>query len=288
MIRTYLLGFVAVALIACGGGKGGTVDGGGSGDGDGGGSNTDGGAGLDGLLIDAPPFGGACTPGGPQCSDCVDNDGDNTIDGFDIHCTGPLDNDESSFETGIPGDNMDAVNQDCFFDGNSGAGDDKCNIHVCCLLGAATVAECPIGANQYKPQDCPPPIGTKPLAQTCIDNCSVVTPPGCDCFGCCTICDPTTNMCYDILANPSASPDCNETNLADPTKCTRCDQTEVCGPTECGGATCVLCPGQDPSTLPTECNGTTTCPNGAQSCAMGETCPVNSYCDSGCCVGTIF
>jgi hypothetical protein len=46
------------------------------------------------------------------------------------------DNDESSFATGIPGDNIDTVNQDCFFDGNSGGGDDGCDIHVCCLLGA--------------------------------------------------------------------------------------------------------------------------------------------------------
>ena len=60
--------------------------------------------------------------GSPQCSDGIDNDGDGKIDYDDPECVGPLDNDESSFATGIPGDNMDACKQDCFFDGNSGAG----------------------------------------------------------------------------------------------------------------------------------------------------------------------
>ena len=54
----------------------------------------------------------------------------------------PVDNDEGSFATGIPGDNKDANKQDCFFDGNSGGGDDGCNQHVCCLFGATTKAEC--------------------------------------------------------------------------------------------------------------------------------------------------
>jgi len=87
--------------------------------------------GFDGGNHDAP-FTGTCNPnpGAPQCSDCKDNDGDGKIDGFDIQCTGPLDNDEATFATGIPGDNKDAVMQDCFFDGDSGAGNDGCNIHV--------------------------------------------------------------------------------------------------------------------------------------------------------------
>jgi hypothetical protein len=36
-----------------------------------------------------------------QCSSCKDDDGDGQIDGFDLQCTGPNDNDESSFATGI-------------------------------------------------------------------------------------------------------------------------------------------------------------------------------------------
>ena len=41
------------------------------------------------------------------CSDGLDNDGDGLVDGFDPECTSPFDNDEGSFATGIPGDNVD-------------------------------------------------------------------------------------------------------------------------------------------------------------------------------------
>ena len=75
------------------------------------------------LGVDA---GGKLTIGHTQCSDGIDNDGDGLIDYADPECVGPNDNDESSFATGIPGDNMDACKQDCFFDGNSGMGDDHC------------------------------------------------------------------------------------------------------------------------------------------------------------------
>jgi hypothetical protein len=285
-IRIWFLAAISIALLACGDDKGGSGGGdGGNGDGDGGVLDD---GGCTGLCTDAPPFGGMCTPGGPQCSDCIDNDGDGKIDGFDLECTGNLDNDENSFATGIPGDNKDAVNQDCFFDGNSGAGNDGCNIHVCCLLGAATVADCPIGANQYNPMQCPPPIGTGTLSQKCIDNCGKLTPPGCDCFGCCTECVPGSNplMCFDILINPATSPGCNDTNLADPNVCKRCTKSTMCGGGDCGGATCVLCPGQDPSTLPSSCTGQT-CPIGTTVCGAGGTCPTSTFCSNGCCIGVI-
>ena len=67
-----------------------------------------------------------------QCSDGIDNDGDGKIDYGDPECVGPLDNDEGTFATGIPGDNIDACKQDCFFDGNSGMGDDGCDWQLKC------------------------------------------------------------------------------------------------------------------------------------------------------------
>ncbi len=288
-MRHLLLAVLTVTFVACGGKSGSGVDGGGGGDGgdDGGGS----GSGIDahgqGTL---PPGCTAPDPSKPQCSNCIDDDGDGFIDSFDIQCTGPADNLENSFGTGIPGDNIDAVKQDCFFDGNSGAGNDGCNIHVCCILGATTVADCPIGANSYDPAECPPPLGTTPLAQNCIDFCGALTPPGCDCFGCCTICDPNNpSMCFDIATNPSTSPNCTTETLSDPTKCLRCTPTAACGNSECGGTTCILCPGQNPQDLPPECNMTPQCPSGSQSCSGGAACPVDTYCDAGsqCCVGAI-
>jgi hypothetical protein len=267
--------WLGVALLAfafafgCGNGdkNGNTIDA--AGDGDGG--VGDGGGGIDA----APPAG--CVPGGPQCNNCLDDDNDGRIDGADIECTGALDNDESSFATGIPGDNMDAVHQDCFFDGNSGGGDDGCNIHVCCLLGAVDQAHCPIGANQYDPADC-----QTPQAQTCLNVCAPLTPPGCDCFGCCTICDPTTNQCYDIITNPTTAPNCDETTIADPNACPRCTPNTACG-NPCDPSGCILCPGQDPSDLPDSCNNPV-CPDGGQTCGSEFPCPEGQYCANGCCI----
>ncbi len=277
-MKTLIACLAVLALTACGSSKGNNND-----------SNTDPDAlsgGFDGGIHDAP-FSGTCNPnpGAPQCSNCMDDDGDGRIDGFDIQCTGPLDNDESSFATGIPGDNMDAVMQDCFFDGDSGAGNDGCNIHVCCLLGAMTKADCPIGANKYDPNSCPPPIGTGTISQKCKDTCGKLAPPGCDCFGCCTLCDPNNpTMCYDIATNPNTSPNCTTDVLSDPTKCLRCNKVTDCGNTTCGGTSCILCPGQ--TMLPPECN-MQVCPGGGPTCGPDGTCPAGTYCSNGCCIGTI-
>ncbi len=254
MIKIVFLGFLVLA--ACG-------DNSSMGNGDGGTGDDDGGM-CTGLCTDAPPFGGACDPlSQNECSDCMDNDGDGDTDGFDVQCAGPLDDSEGSFGTGIPGDNIDAVKQDCFFDGNSGGGNDGCDIHVCCILGATTVADCPIGANRFKPQECPPPIGTRPLSQKCIDNCGTITPPGCDCFGCCTVCDPANpSSCFDVATNPATSPMCTPDVIADPTKCLRCTKNTMCG----GGTTC----------------------SGGETCTeQDQTCPDQTYCAQGCCIGVI-
>jgi hypothetical protein len=272
-----LIACLAVFAIACGS-KGSNNDGEDSDANDGVGN------GFDGGPKDAP-FSGMCTPNAsaPQCSNCMDDDGDGKIDGFDIQCTGPLDDNEASFSTGIPGDNIDAVDQDCFFDGDSGAGNDGCSIHVCCLLGAATKADCPIGRNRYEPNACPPPIGTGTLSQKCIDTCGKLAPPGCDCFGCCTLCDPANpTQCYDIATNPSTSPNCTTETLADPTKCLPCTKVTDCG-SPCGG--CILCPGQ--TMLPPECGGMNQCPEGQTPCGPDNTCGAGQYCSNGCCIGTI-
>jgi len=246
-------------------GDGGTTGDGGGGTGDGGGGTGDGGT-------------ASCTAAGPQCNNCLDDDGDGRVDGADIECTGALDNDESSFSTGIPGDNIDTVHQDCFFDGNSGAGDDGCDIHVCCLLGAPDRASCPFGANQYDPAQC-----NTPETQACVALCAPLTPPGCDCFGCCTLCDPVTNVCRDVLTNPAVAPNCDADHLSDPVACPACIQRTDCG-TPCGAEMCVLCPGQDPNDLPPECNGSTQCPAGHAECGPGAPCPTDQFCSVGCCI----
>jgi hypothetical protein len=281
-MKHLFLSCVAIAMIAaCGGSNGGGGGDGGTTGGDGGTTGGDGGTtGGDG--------GGSsgCTAGLTQCSNCIDDDGDGEIDGLDIECTGAGDNLEDSFETGIPGDNKDRINQDCFFDGDSGAGNDGCNIHVCCLMGATTKAECPIGTSQFDPNACPPPIGTGTLDPMCTTTCKTVTPPGCDCFGCCTLCDPATNQCVDVNLNQVISPNCTEETLFDPTLCTVCTKNTLCDGGTCGG--CTLCPGQDPSDLPAECGGMNECPNSGQACMTDGDCPTTApFCATGCCIADI-
>jgi hypothetical protein len=274
--------FVAALAVGCsdpagnGGGDGGNNTGpdGGNNTGPDGGNNT----GPDGG--NTGPDGGNTTPGceynaaAPQCSNCIDDDGDGLIDGADPHCISALDNDESSFATGIPGDNMDLVDQDCFFDGDSGAGNDGCSQHVCCILGAPDRASCPYGANRYNPANC----GN--LSQECIDFCSPISPPGCDCFGCCTQCNDTG--CYDVYINPRVSPNCDVDVLQDPTKCLPCVKQGECSGGECGG--CVLCPGQTEDDLPAECGGQNTCPGGAQTCEVTADCGAGMFCSNQCCI----
>jgi hypothetical protein len=72
----------------------------------------------------------------------------------------------------------------------------------------------------------------------------------------------------------------------DPAICKRCVKNTMCGGGACGGTTCVLCPGQDPSTLDPSCTATA-CPNGEVKCAADGTCPGGTYCSNGCCIGVI-
>src|SRR4051812_29516875 len=181
---------------------------------------------------------GSATLGTTQCSDGIDNDGDGLIDGLDPECTGPFDNDEGSFATGIPGDNKDPKWQDCFFDGNSGAGDDGCRYATDCLYG--TMA-----------QDDP----SCTLSQQCLDFCGALTPNGCDCFGCCTVqaADGSSVDIYEVSS-------CSIAQLDDEKACPRCTKNTQCQNT-CGE--CELCPGKTVADLPASCTPPTTGTGGA-------------------------
>jgi hypothetical protein len=110
---------------------------------------------------------------------------------------GPPTMTKGSFATDIPGDNQDSYTQDCFYDGNSGGnpGND-CIRHTCCFSDATNQDECDAfleaigvgaGGPNFDPAECDVAV-----SDGCIEHCDAVTPPGCDCFGCCTVCDPTT------------------------------------------------------------------------------------------------
>jgi hypothetical protein len=211
-----------------------------------------------------------CIPGETECTNCIDDDEDGFIDGFDPECTGALDNDEGSFATGIPGDNNNEVWQDCFFDGNSGGGDDGCRIHTCCLL-----TECPQEIiDDYVLEECS-------VSEECVDNCQKYTPPGCDCFGCCTVC--AQGECYDIFTNPLFAPDCRLDVISDPALCPPCVPSDDCGQ-PCEIVDCILCPGMTSEDLPYECNNNFECPGQQERCSPDVLCEQNYFCSLGCCI----
>ena len=232
--------------------------------------------------------GGVVATGTTACSNGIDDDGDGLIDGFDPECTGPADNDEGSYATGIPGDNRDPKWQDCFFDGNSGAGDDNCRYATGCLTG-----------------DLPPDDKNCKLTDSCIKFCAPRTPNGCDCFGCCTV-QTAGGDAVDIETSASCSLD----KIDDTDACPRCVKSDACGNT-CGR--CELCPGKTVAELPADCGSGTggsggsggsssggssstggtgsaggpayTCDGGEQVCGPDlPACSLGQYCSLGCCL----
>ncbi len=241
----------------------------------------------DGAIVGSDALVG-CVPGATQCTNCKDDDGDGLIDWLDPECTGPLDNDENSFATGIPGDNIDPCKQDCWFDGNSGSGNDGCLFASKCLKGS-TEPKCPYDpVAAADPKQCPPP------SEKCIKYCKPLTPKGCDCAGCCQVFDPAGKM-YQVKLTGT----CTYETLSDPTKCPTCAPIADCN-NPCGK--CDFCLGK--LTLPPECYPPPPdagvdapppedappppppgdCPAGIAKCSPSVACPAGQYCLTGCCV----
>ncbi|MBI2388840.1 MAG: hypothetical protein HYV09_04405 [Deltaproteobacteria bacterium] len=227
-----------------------------------------------------------CTAGSTQCTNCKDDDGDGLVDWLDPECTGPLDNDEGSFATGIPGDNIDPCKQDCWFDGNSGSGNDGCLFPAQCLVGSKD-PRCPYDPKAAAdPKLCPPP------SDKCVKYCKPLTPKGCDCAGCCQVFD-ATGKSYTVKLVAG----CTSEALGDPTKCPTCTQIPECS-NPCGK--CDFCLGK--LTLPPECyppppdagvdapppdapvEPPGTCPPELTKCSPTTPCPTGLYCLTGCCI----
>lgn len=244
---------------------------------------TDGGTGV--ITFPTDPVGSVLCDGAPcACNDGIDNDNDGLTDLDDPECVSSWDNDEGSLATGIPGDNRDGACQDCFFDGNSGSGDDGCRVPTSCILegndssGRGSCSKCE-------------------QSDQCKNFCQSYTPNGCDCFGCCGILVGGTT--HNVLLE--AGCDINGTEL---TNCTSCVPSTTCVNT-CGR--CELCPGKTVDDLPADCftapppsdggtgtgmdGGTVvppppyTCDNGGTVCGAGfPACAQGSLCQYGCCV----
>ena len=224
---------------------------------DGGGTNT--GTGGDGLDCGGKVY--ACTNG-------VDDDADGLVDLDDPECTGPCDDDEASFATGIPGDNVDCK-QDCFFDGNSGQGDDGCLWDLKCDPANPGGN---IGCEYTGGSSCPDTAEQDP---DCVDFCSTWVPNGCDCFGCCGV---TNDAGEEIWIFLNGNAECSLQNLDACDTCT--PHIGDCG-NDCDPAQCEICFGE---TEPPEGCDDSGCPEGKISCKESSDCPTGDYCVTGCCV----
>ncbi|MDC0743715.1 hypothetical protein [Polyangium mundeleinium] len=308
------------------GGIGGAGGIGGSTGGAGGIGGSTGGAGGTGNIPDAGPDGwvgpdggfvmAACVNQVYQCGDTIDNDGDGLIDWQDPECLGPCDNSETGLGVSIPGGAGAACITDCFWDSNSGTGNDECYWnHQCDPLSTApdyypewwNGNKCTYNANANTPGtnlSCDELLNNQP--ETCKQVCPELTPNGCDCFGCCVIYKDGQKHGPVWLGteNGLGSFSCDLEHLDDPKSCAPCTQVKGACYNECG--TCELCIGKD--TLPPECfppppdagvdggggmGGTDAgtpppeqCPDGLQPCGLPgqDPCGAGFYCITGCCI----
>jgi hypothetical protein len=190
---------------------------------------------------------------------------DGKVDLQDPECISPCDDLEASFRTDLPGQNNDCKG-DCYFDSNSGGGDDKCEWNLKCdpeNPGAAIGCE-------YDP-NLGPNMCSLEMPPECLEFCVPLVPNGCDCFGCCEI-----NGQFVYLDGADCSLDSIDS-------CQSCTFYENCN-NPCVPEDCELCFGQDPSELPEECGGEPSCPEGLDGCLDSTECDEGLYCQTGCCV----
>ena len=338
----FLLGLVlagaAAALPACGDGGGtsgagaGTTSAGGNSTSNGGTAGS--GAGMSGGTAGAGAGMGGGTAGGNtgglgpvveaacenhtyQCGDTLDNDGDGLFDWQDPDCLGPCDNTEDGYYGGIPGQPGPPCTVDCYWDANSGSGDDDCHWSHQCDPNEVTdpghpepSSKCPYDANANVPGTA---LSCDTLSQTqsatCGTVCGPLTPNGCDCFGCCEL--PAGSGKHVWLGSEDEATgegSCSIADVADPVKCEPCLPVPSCY-NPC--AICELCVGKDPADIPAWCDpgnggsgggggggaggggvgggggggGGSQCPPNVQACGLpGQApCGVDYYCITGCC-----
>lgn len=216
------------------------------------------------------------------CANCLDDDNDGKIDAHDDMCLGPCDNNESGFSLDIPGAGNAPCKLDCYFDKDSGNGNDHCSWDSRCDPKAPQAPECPY-------EDPPPSAAKCPDMQemSCLDYCLPLVPNGCDCFGCCEIPGESDNFVFLGSTDDNDEPSCTLDAADDPSKCHPCTPVLDCF-NDCGK--CELCLGK--TVLPPECfpgdggGSPTACAEGVQYCGPPQNtpCPDNYYCITGCCI----
>ncbi len=242
-----------------------------------------------------------------QCADCLDNDKDGKIDAADPDCLGPCHNREDGFDIAIPGANNAPCKEDCYFDQDSGSGNDDCYWDHRCDPKQPVLPKCPYNAAMLGSGSCP-----AVQSATCHKICGPLTPNGCDCFGCCDIPGGSGNYVFIGSLDGNGNPTCKLGLEKDPSKChpctpvadclNSCDKCELCLgknvlPPECfpnmssssaTGAGGASASGTAASAAASSGTGGATgqCPMGIQPCGLPNqpSCPVGEYCITGCCV----
>ncbi len=197
-----------------------------------------------------------------QCGNGIDDDMDGKIDLKDPECTSPCDDSEKSFQTNLPGQNLDCKS-DCYWDSNSGVGNDQCEWNLKCdpkNPGASIGCAYDAGIKMCMAK----------LPPACLNFCVPLIPNGCDCFGCCSI-----GGKFKYL---NSGPNCSINNLD---ACNSCTFFPQCA-NACDKANCELCFGEDIDDLPPECNDMPTCDNGV-ACIDESDCAGGEFCQTGCC-----
>jgi hypothetical protein len=237
-----------------------------------------------------------------ECGDLIDNDADGLLDYQDPDCLGACDNTEDSLYGGIPGQPGPPCKIDCYWDADSGPGNDDCYWDHGCdthevppdyypepSLGDACEYQGP-DFEPFNNLSCSDLLAAQ--SDTCDDICGPVTPNGCDCFGCCEL--PAGSGKYVWSGSEGASGDtaCTWDKIDDPTVCHPCDPVPSCmNPCD----PCEICIGKP---LPgPECGsgggggGTPTpeCEEGITPCGTADLppCPAGFYCITGCCQAVV-
>jgi hypothetical protein len=223
------------------------------------------------------------------CGDCIDNDGDGLIDSDDPECTGPCDNTEDSYFGGIPGQNNSPCRQDCYFDRDTGSGNDQCYWSLDCDPLSVAPAYPPSGDAHcsYKPDMEVPGSGATcaelnaTQSATCLSYCGSVTPNGCDSFGCCELPAGSGKFVW-IGSSTQNVGTCDAAHVNDPSACHPCTPVMAtlnnCDP-------CEVCVGRTAPLPGCASSAANRCPGMEAACGQpGEAaCDVDYYCITGCC-----
>jgi len=224
-----------------------------------------------------------------KCGDCMDNDGDGLIDSADPECTGPCDDTEDSYYGGIPGQNNAPCREDCYFDQDTGTGNDQCFWSHQCDSKSIAPDFPPSGDSHCAYDEGSKVPGSNASCEelrttqtsTCLNVCLPITPNGCDCFGCCELPSASGNYVW-IGSGTQNVGTCDGDHLDDPTACRPCTPVRSCF-NACDP--CEVCVGSTAPLADCGSNSPLRCPGSAAACGQpGEpACDVGYYCVTGCC-----